>query len=333
MHDKYVVAWYCEKKADVADAASARVNIGGACLDSGYNECYNRLALKAVNKYRSNHNAPPLKLNLLAAQTINVQLQYVKSSEFRMPDPNKRGVKYTGCFQSVFLETGDAAKRAKVSSTSVAVDYWYNGIKSYDYNTNASKVPTDAPTSGYTSEPVGCLQSVLLAYDYDTTNKKYRSLETRKRQHSAAYHATDELDCQKDCDLAGEACVAFETGAKDAEGKMACKIYQYSTAERTSIKAELVAGTKCFVKNEMLARRRSTGFENMVWKSAETVAFGVNSPWVVAWYCSNTFPATLKARNAADRKANVLKTQIVNGYNSAYNQLALAAHNQKRSAH
>jgi hypothetical protein len=71
----------------------------------------------------------------------------------------------------------------------------------------------------------------------------------------------------------------------------------------------------------------------MVWKSAETVAFGVKSPWVVAWYCSNTFPTTLKARNASDRKANVLKTQIVNGYNSAYNKLALKTHNIKRSAH
>jgi uncharacterized protein YkwD len=67
-----VVAWYCEKKAEVTDAASAKVNIGGACLDAGYNECYNRLALKAVNKYRNNHNAPPLKLNKLAAQTLNV---------------------------------------------------------------------------------------------------------------------------------------------------------------------------------------------------------------------------------------------------------------------
>jgi len=149
------------------------------------------------------------------------------------------------------------------------------------------------------------------------------------RLHSSTYHKTDELDCQKDCDLQGQLCVAFETGAKGE-----CKIYKYSsTAVRGAIKAELVAGTKCFVKNEMLGRRRSTGFENMVWKSAETVAFGVNSPWVVAWYCSNTFPATLKARNAADRKANVLKTQIVNGYNSAYNRLALGAHNQKRSAH
>jgi len=71
----------------------------------------------------------------------------------------------------------------------------------------------------------------------------------------------------------------------------------------------------------------------MVWKSAETVAFGVKSPWVVAWYCSNTFPATLKARNASDRKANVLKTQIVNGYNASYNKLALASHNKKRLKH
>jgi len=71
----------------------------------------------------------------------------------------------------------------------------------------------------------------------------------------------------------------------------------------------------------------------MVWKSAETVAFGVKSPWVVAWYCSNTFPATLKDRTTSDRKANVLKTQIVNGYNAAYNRLALNSHNKMRSQH
>jgi hypothetical protein len=41
----------------------------------------------------------------------------------------------------------------------------------------------------------------------------------------------------------------------------------------------------------------------------------------------------LKTSNASDRKANVLKTQIVNGYNAAYNKLALKTHNLKRSKH
>jgi hypothetical protein len=68
-----------------------------------------------------------------------------------MPDPAQRGVKYKGCFQSVYLETA-ADKRSKVSSTSVAMDYWYKGIDSYDYNTNKPK----ETTSGYTSEPIGC---------------------------------------------------------------------------------------------------------------------------------------------------------------------------------
>ena len=156
---------------------------------------------------------------------------------------------------------------------------------------------------------------------------KYRSIEALPRTH-AAYHATDFLDCQKECET--NRCLAFETGPKGA-----CTTYTWAAAatKRVPLKATVVPGTKCYVKNAWNAGRRSTGFENMVWKSAETVAFGVKSPWVVAWYCSNTFPTTLKTRNASDRKANVLKTQIVNGYNSAYNWLALRTHNQKRSAH
>jgi len=71
----------------------------------------------------------------------------------------------------------------------------------------------------------------------------------------------------------------------------------------------------------------------MVWKSAESVAFGVKSPWVVAWFCSNSFPKTIGDRRATDRKANILRTQIVGGYNVAYNKLALKTHNVKRSQH
>jgi hypothetical protein len=50
VHEKYVVAWYCKSKAELADAASARVNVGTPCSGGGYNECYNRLALKYANK-------------------------------------------------------------------------------------------------------------------------------------------------------------------------------------------------------------------------------------------------------------------------------------------
>jgi len=105
------------------------------------------------------------------------------------------------------------------------------------------------------------------------------------------------------------------------------------TATRCTQTATETVGVKCYIQNQTLTSQRSRDFENTVWKSAETVAFGVKSPWVVAWYCSNTFPTTLQARKASDRKANVLQTQIVNGFNAAYNKLALNSHNLKRSKH
>jgi hypothetical protein len=71
----------------------------------------------------------------------------------------------------------------------------------------------------------------------------------------------------------------------------------------------------------------------MVYKSAETVAFGVKSPWVVAWYCSNSWPANQRDRSKSDRKTNALPTQSMDGYNRAYNTFALKAHNNKRQLH
>lgn len=82
-------------------------------------------------------------------------------------------------------------------------------------------------------------------------------------------------------------CVAFETGPNGS-----CTTYGWSTEDRTPIKATPEPDVKCYVSSAFNAKRRSDDFGNLVWKSAETVAFGVKSPWVVAWYCSNSFPAT-----------------------------------------
>lgn len=89
----------------------------------------------------------------------------------------------------------------------------------------------------------------------------------------------------------------------------------------------------CHIRSDAYANGRSFAFENMVWKSAETVAFAVKSPWAVAWYCSASWPANQRARTASDNKANILRTQIVDGYNVAYNALALRNHNEKRALH
>jgi hypothetical protein len=41
----------------------------------------------------------------------------------------------------------------------------------------------------------------------------------------------------------------------------------------------------CYTHNGRLNIRKANDFTQMVWKSAKKVAFGVKSPWVVAWYC------------------------------------------------
>jgi hypothetical protein len=98
VHDKYVVAWYCENKGEIADAARAKANIGTTCFDGGYNECYNKLAMKAANKLRNNHDVAPLKLNARAAREIDYHLSAQRPGEFLMPNPGDRGWKYTGCY-------------------------------------------------------------------------------------------------------------------------------------------------------------------------------------------------------------------------------------------
>jgi hypothetical protein len=74
VHGKYVIAWYCASKAELADAARAKVNIGAPCYGGGYNKCYNGLALKYANKLRNNHDVAPLKLNEAAARELEYHL-------------------------------------------------------------------------------------------------------------------------------------------------------------------------------------------------------------------------------------------------------------------
>jgi len=72
----------------------------------------------------------------------------------------------------------------------------------------------------------------------------------------------------------------------------------------------------------------------MVWRNSEKIAFGVRSPWVVAWYCpgGNT-PAPGTSGSGAAYEKNVARTCIVDGMNVCYNKLALQAHNDKRLNH
>jgi len=72
----------------------------------------------------------------------------------------------------------------------------------------------------------------------------------------------------------------------------------------------------------------------MIWASTKKVAFGVKSPWVVAWYCpAGNDPAVGETGSPAAYKANVKKTCIEKGMNVCYNDKALVAHNAKRLLH
>lgn len=82
----------------------------------------------------------------------------------------------------------------------------------------------------------------------------------------------------------------------------------------------------------MLAR--SNRFTQMVWAGTSRVAFGVKSPWVVAWYCpAGNDPAVGETGSASAYKENVAKTCMEEGRNVCYNERALAAHNAARLLH
>jgi hypothetical protein len=85
---------------------------------------------------------------------------------------------------------------------------------------------------------------------------------------------------------------------------------------------------KCYIQKNRAMEISANKFSQMVWLSSKKVAFGVKSPWVVAWYCpkGNT-PAVGETGSTAAYKKNVMNTCVKNGINTCYNKFALAAHN------
>jgi len=330
VHKKYVVAWYCEDKAELGDAAKAAKHIGTDCTARGYNECFNTIALKYANKVRNNHDVRPLKLDVPAARAIQVLLRSRAPGKFMLPLPQLRPYYYRGCYQSLYLET-DAAAAQKLSSSATAAEYWYGGVKYYDYANNRHK----SPTTGWEPVKASCHQAVGLNDQYDYTAKKYRALKAHNPKSTQTF-----TECLKRCASVAkdadkghaEGCVAAEVGPKGS-----CQLYIWDKDlaghTATPVDSKLAKDVHCWMRPQWHSSSRSANFENMVWKSAETVAFGVRSPWAVAWYCRQPYPKALRARTETDRKANVLQTQIVNGYNAAYNKVALRTHNEKRARH
>jgi len=146
---KFVVAWYCEDKGEVADAAKSKVNVGKICYKHGYNRCYNDLGIAHVNKMRKNHKAKPMTFDEDAARAIQHELN---RSNFngQMPEPEARAEQFLNCGQSVFYQS-DRSLRHEVSTTQMATTSWYQGIKDYDFDLNA---PNES--DGYFEEAGKC---------------------------------------------------------------------------------------------------------------------------------------------------------------------------------
>jgi hypothetical protein len=199
VHDKYVIGWYCENGAQSNDPRRAQQFVGYACNEKGYNDCYNKLALKQVNKLRGNHDVAPLKLNERAARELDFQLFRTEPGKLLLPQPSKRGYRNRGCYQSVFVEA-DQALIPRVSTSNAAVSYWYDGVEYYDYDHNKPKVV--ASKQDYAEEGLACMQSVALVY-------------TNERRGAIKRSGVDQVKSAMDCAIAcntNDACVAYETG-------------------------------------------------------------------------------------------------------------------------
>jgi hypothetical protein len=132
---RHVIAWYCNKGAPAPEEKPSsynlfKENVGRLCIVDGYNDCYNQKALAAHNDAREKHQGyVKLELDTEIAKFIQAQLDH--------PDftgtIGKRG-KYENCGQSVFTLT-DMTKLSDVLLTNMASDFWYKGIKYYDFET------------------------------------------------------------------------------------------------------------------------------------------------------------------------------------------------------
>jgi hypothetical protein len=165
--DKYVVAWYCEKAGETANAAQSKLNVGKVCYKHGYNRCYNDIALTAHNKMRKNHKADPVVFDEDAARAIQHELN---RGDFVgiMPVVSKRATMFQKCGQSIFYQA-DSTKKHEVSTTNIATDTWYSGIKSYNFETNAPKTGTKGD---YAIEDGECRVNDNLLLEVATTLKK-----------------------------------------------------------------------------------------------------------------------------------------------------------------
>jgi hypothetical protein len=93
--DKYVVAWYCTG-GEYTNPLLSRENIGKLCDTTGYDGCYNELAVNAQNQKRNHHEANDLKTDPDAARAIQL---HMNTNNFKgiMPKTSERNPDFAGC--------------------------------------------------------------------------------------------------------------------------------------------------------------------------------------------------------------------------------------------
>jgi hypothetical protein len=152
---KVVVAWYCDKAADVETASAAKENIKKSCINDGNtnapntaemkdaNDCYNKLALKKVQEYRKTH----FSYNAIASDLVRAaKLQ--KAMDAAADAAALKALNIAGvsadddakCSQSYY----EGKAGAVLATSNEAAESWYKGHTAYDFAKGQAKEPGNA---------------------------------------------------------------------------------------------------------------------------------------------------------------------------------------------
>lgn len=142
-----VVGRYCKidlpSWSGTAAYTKIKANVSPVCIDStGYNKCYNEMALRAHNDAREKlEGYKPLVLDKAMAQVLQQQL--AKQGFAGATAPADRG-SYASCAENVFVQT-NKKKLSDVYLTNAATTAWFKGRYNYDFDKGAPKANASAP--------------------------------------------------------------------------------------------------------------------------------------------------------------------------------------------
>jgi len=226
-------------------------------------------------------------------------------------------------------------------------DYWYQGMSEYDFDDN---MPKYYATNDYLEQAGECKLVENLKDSYNTEvmdsegefmTRDAAEADQIKRIMNTAGDAVEPKnyeECKAAC-TAAEDCTAFEWDSADVfTATKPCKWWNNVLVGGDAAKREAYGRDEttvvCWVKTAKAMEAKSNEFTQMIWAASSRVAFGVKSPWVVAWYCpKGNDPAIGETGSKAAYEANVRTTCIEGGINVCYNDRALQAHNDKRLLH